>query len=53
MNAVESLNSKMLDVIKKCIGKQVILYGYGESGIFIEWLFENVFGKHFMMIICR
>ena len=51
MNAVESLNSKMLDVIKKCIGKQVILYGYGESGIFIEWLFENVFGKHFMMIM--
>ena len=51
MNAVESLNSKILDVIKKCIGKQVILYGYGKSGIFIEWLCSHVYGKKFTLVI--
>ena len=51
MNAVESLNSKMFDVIKKCIGKQVILYGYGKSGIFIEWLCSHVYGKKFTLVI--
>lgn len=51
MNTVRNLNTKINDVINKCIGKKVILYGYGESGIFIEWLFENVFGKRFMMIM--
>lgn len=51
MNAVESLNSKMFDVIKKCIGKQVILYGYGKSGIFIEWLCSCVYGKKFTLVI--
>lgn len=51
MNAIENLNKKMDDVISKCIGKQVILYGYGESGRFIEWLCGHVFGKQFMMIM--
>ena len=51
MNAVESLNSKMFDVIKKCVGKQVILYGYGKSGIFIEWLCSHVYGKKFTLVI--
>lgn len=51
MNAVRNLTKKINDIINKCSGKKVILYGYGESGIFIEWLFENVFGKHFMMIM--
>lgn len=51
MNAVRNLTTKTNDIINKCIGKKVILYGYGESGIFIEWLFENVFGKRFMMIM--
>ena len=51
MNAVESLSSKMFDVIKKCIGKQVILYGYGKSGIFIEWLCSHVYGKKFALVI--
>lgn len=51
MNAVESLSSKMFDVIKKCIGKQVILYGYGKSGIFIEWLCSHVYGKKFTLVI--
>lgn len=51
MNAVESLNSKIFDVIKKCIGKQVILYGYGKSGIFIEWLCSHVYGKKFTLVI--
>lgn len=51
MNAVESLSSKMFDVIKKCIGKHVILYGYGKSGIFIEWLCSHVYGKKFTLVI--
>ena len=51
MNAVESLSSKMFDVIKKGIGKQVILYGYGKSGIFIEWLCSHVYGKKFTLVI--
>ena len=51
MNAVENLNKKMNNVINKCIGKNVILYGYGESGLFIEWLCSHVFGKRFMMVM--
>lgn len=51
MKAVESLNKKMRDVINKCSGKQVILYGYGKSGIFVEWLFSHVYGKKFTLVI--
>lgn len=51
MKAVENLNKKMEDVISKCSGKHVILYGYGESGRFIEWLCNYVFGKPPMMIM--
>ena len=45
MKAVESLNKKMHDVIMKCSGKQVILYGYGKSGLFMEWLCSHVYGN--------
>ena len=51
MKAVESLNKKMHDVIKKCSGKQVILYGYGKSGLFMEWLCSHVYGKQFALVI--
>ena len=51
MKAVEILNKKMRDVINKCSGKQVILYGYGKSGIFVEWLCSHVYGKKFTLVI--
>lgn len=51
MKAVEILNKKMRDVINKCSGKQVILYGYGKSGIFVEWLCSRVYGKKFTLVI--
>ena len=51
MKAVESLNKKMHDVIMKCSGKQVILYGYGKSGLFMEWLCSHVYGKQFALVI--
>ena len=51
MKAVEILNKKMRDVINKCSGKQVILYGYGKSGIFVEWLCSHVYGKKFALVI--
>lgn len=51
MKAVEILNKKMCDVINKCSGKQVILYGYGKSGIFVEWLCSHVYGKKFALVI--
>ena len=51
MKAVEILNKKMRDVINKCSGKQVILYGYGKSGIFVEWLCSHVYGKKITLVI--
>lgn len=51
MKAVEILNKKMRDVINKCSGKQVILYGYGKSGIFVEWLCSHVYGNKFTLVI--
>lgn len=51
MKVIENLDKKMNKVISKCIGKNVILYGYGKSGQFIEWLLDRVYGKHFMCLL--
>ena len=39
MRTMEKFDTKINEVIKKCEGKNVILYGYGESGQFLEWYF--------------
>lgn len=36
MRTMEKFDAKIIEVIKKCEGKNVILYGYGESGQFLE-----------------
>lgn len=51
MEAVKNLNKKMQEVISKCAGKSVILYGYGKSGLFFEWLCNSVYGKRFALVI--
>ena len=51
MKVVENLDKKMQEVINKCSGKQVILYGYGKSGRFIEWLCGTVYKKVFALAI--
>ncbi|MGN0399994.1 MAG: hypothetical protein ACI4EO_07695, partial [Blautia sp.] len=51
MKVIENLDKKMNEVISKCIGKNVILYGYGKSGQFIEWLLDHVYGKQFMCLM--
>lgn len=51
MRTMEKFDTKINEVIKKCEGKNVILYGYGESGQFLEWYFERIYGKQFMCVI--
>lgn len=51
MKAVKNLNEKMQEVISKCAGKSVILYGYGKSGQFFEWLCNSVYGRQFALVI--
>ena len=51
MEAVKNLNKKMQEIIRKCAGKNVILYGYGKSGLFFEWLCNRIYGKKFALVM--
>lgn len=51
MRALDKLEDKVIEVIKKCEGKQVILYGYGKSGRFMEWFLDRVYHKQFCAVI--
>lgn len=51
MRALDKLEDKIIEVIKKCEGKQVILYGYGKSGRFMEWFLDHVYHKQFCAVI--
>lgn len=51
MKTMEKFNAKIKEVVKKCEGKNVILYGYGESGQFLEWYFQRIYRKEFVCVI--
>lgn len=51
MKTMEKFDTKISEIIRKCEGKNVILYGYGESGQFLEWYFGRIYGKQFMCVI--
>lgn len=51
MKAVKRFEDKLKAVEKRCRGKQVVLYGYGRSGRFLEWYYSKVCQHTFNVIM--